>query len=116
VSADFLCQTATLPLLVNADGGPTFLEFTNHAVNFGPGQGVHVPPNLEHRFCNRSTEDVVFLVISIAIGAKVQHAGYPFLSLSRARVTGQSGVGELLKKRKGAIKVAGYWRALFEHV
>ena len=23
-----------------------------------------VPPNLEHRFCNRSTEDVVFLVIS----------------------------------------------------
>jgi hypothetical protein len=28
------------------------------------GQGVHVPPNLEHCFCNRSTVDVVILVIS----------------------------------------------------
>ena len=44
--------------------GTATLEFTSHAVNFRPGQGVHVPPNLEHRFCNRSTEDVVFLVIS----------------------------------------------------
>jgi mannose-6-phosphate isomerase-like protein (cupin superfamily) len=44
--------------------GSATLELTGHAVTFGPGQGVHVPPNLEHRFCNRSTEDVVFLVIS----------------------------------------------------
>jgi mannose-6-phosphate isomerase-like protein (cupin superfamily) len=44
--------------------GTATLEFTSHAVNFGPGQGVHMPPNLEHRLCNRSTEDVVFLVIS----------------------------------------------------
>jgi mannose-6-phosphate isomerase-like protein (cupin superfamily) len=44
--------------------GTATLEFTGHAVTFGPGQGVHVPPNLEHRFCNRSTEEVVVLVIS----------------------------------------------------
>src|ERR1700683_5070481 len=64
LSADFLCQTATLPFLVKGDGAPGPREFTSHAVNFGPGQGVHVPPYLEHSFCNRSTENVALLVIS----------------------------------------------------
>jgi len=44
--------------------GTATLEFTSHTVTFSAGQGAHVPPTTEHRFCNRSAEDVVFLVIS----------------------------------------------------
>ena len=44
--------------------GTATLEFTAYTVTFSAGQGVHVPPALEHRFCNRSDKDVVFLVIS----------------------------------------------------
>lgn len=44
--------------------GTATIEFQNSAVSFGPGQGVHVPPNTVHRFVNRSDADVVFLVIS----------------------------------------------------
>jgi mannose-6-phosphate isomerase-like protein (cupin superfamily) len=44
--------------------GSSTLEFRNGAVTFGVGEGVDVPPNIEHRLSNRSAEDVVFLVIS----------------------------------------------------
>jgi mannose-6-phosphate isomerase-like protein (cupin superfamily) len=44
--------------------GTATLEFTSHTVTFSAGQGAHVPPTTEHRFCNRSAEDVVLLVIS----------------------------------------------------
>jgi mannose-6-phosphate isomerase-like protein (cupin superfamily) len=44
--------------------GEATLEFKNHSVTFGAGQGVHVEPGLEHRFVNHSPNDVVFLVIS----------------------------------------------------
>jgi mannose-6-phosphate isomerase-like protein (cupin superfamily) len=44
--------------------GAATLEFERHSVTFEAGQGVHVPPGVEHRFANRSSGDVVFLVIS----------------------------------------------------
>jgi mannose-6-phosphate isomerase-like protein (cupin superfamily) len=44
--------------------GTATLEFEGAPVTFGPGQGVHVPPNTEHRFANKSDVDVVFLVVS----------------------------------------------------
>lgn len=44
--------------------GTATLEFDGESVAFGAGQGVHVPPGVEHRFANRSDEAVVFLVIS----------------------------------------------------
>jgi mannose-6-phosphate isomerase-like protein (cupin superfamily) len=40
------------------------MEFETESVTFGPGQGMHVPPNTVHRFVNRSEEEVVFLVVS----------------------------------------------------
>jgi mannose-6-phosphate isomerase-like protein (cupin superfamily) len=39
-------------------------EFNHQSVSFGAGQGVHVPPEVPHRFTNTSLEEVVFLVIS----------------------------------------------------
>jgi len=44
--------------------GVATMEFDDDAVTFGPGQGLHVPPDTPHRFVNRSDADVVFLVIS----------------------------------------------------
>ena len=44
--------------------GTATLEFETGPVSFGVGQGVHVPPGRPHRFCNLSSDDVVFLVIS----------------------------------------------------
>lgn len=44
--------------------GVATLELAGTTVTFGPGQGVHVPPNTVHRFANHSDVDVVFLVVS----------------------------------------------------
>lgn len=44
--------------------GVATLEFSGQSVTFAAGHGVHVPPGVEHRFVNASTQDVVFLVIS----------------------------------------------------
>jgi mannose-6-phosphate isomerase-like protein (cupin superfamily) len=44
--------------------GAATLEFSEKSVTFSAGQGVHVPPGIEHRFSNASSEEVVFLVIS----------------------------------------------------
>jgi mannose-6-phosphate isomerase-like protein (cupin superfamily) len=44
--------------------GTATLEFDSETVSFGAGQGVHVAPGTVHRLCNRSTTEVVFLVIS----------------------------------------------------
>ena len=44
--------------------GTASLEFNDQVVNFGKGQGVHVPAQTAHRFANNGNEDVVFLVIS----------------------------------------------------
>jgi mannose-6-phosphate isomerase-like protein (cupin superfamily) len=44
--------------------GRATLEFDERKVNFGPGQGVHVPPEVAHRFVNASNDEVRFLVIS----------------------------------------------------
>jgi mannose-6-phosphate isomerase-like protein (cupin superfamily) len=44
--------------------GEATLEFNGRSVTFGPGQGVHVPPDTHHRFANYSARDVVFLVVS----------------------------------------------------
>lgn len=44
--------------------GMATLHFDDRAVRFGAGQGVHVPPAVEHRFANDGDEEVVFLVIS----------------------------------------------------
>ena len=44
--------------------GKATLEFDGRKVNFGAGQGVHVPPGVAHRFVNASSEAVRFLVIS----------------------------------------------------
>lgn len=44
--------------------GMATMEFAHGAVTFGPGQGLHVAPGTQHRFVNRSDDDVVFLVVS----------------------------------------------------
>lgn len=44
--------------------GTATLEFEDGKVEFGPNQGLHVPPNTRHRFVNESDDEVVFLVIS----------------------------------------------------
>ena len=44
--------------------GTATLEFDSGTVTFRAGQGVHVEPGVAHRFANRSSADVVFLVIS----------------------------------------------------
>ena len=44
--------------------GTATMEFGDGRVTFGPNQGLHVPPNVPHRFANHTDEDVVFLVIS----------------------------------------------------
>lgn len=44
--------------------GQACIEFDTDRVTLNPGQGVHVPPGTNHRFVNRSSKDVVFLVIS----------------------------------------------------
>lgn len=44
--------------------GVARLEFDGTSVRFSAGQGVHVPPGVEHRFANDSADEVVFLVIS----------------------------------------------------
>lgn len=44
--------------------GEATLEFDDHAVSFGAGEGVEVPPGVRHRFVNHGVVDVVFLVIS----------------------------------------------------
>ncbi|MGV3519257.1 cupin domain-containing protein [Luteitalea sp.] len=44
--------------------GRARLEFDGHALEFGPGQGVHVPPGVPHRLANAGDADVRFLVIS----------------------------------------------------
>lgn len=44
--------------------GKATLEFSEKSVTFSAGQGVHVPPGIEHRFTNASSEEVIFLVIS----------------------------------------------------
>jgi len=40
------------------------LEFDGSSVTFGPGEGVHVAPGVNHRFANKGSEPVEFLVIS----------------------------------------------------
>ncbi|MBA4264114.1 MAG: cupin domain-containing protein [Comamonadaceae bacterium] len=44
--------------------GTATIELGDRAVTLGPNQGFHVPPNSPHRFVNRSSADVMFLVIS----------------------------------------------------
>lgn len=44
--------------------GEATLEIEGRHLVFGAGEGVHVPPGLRHRFSNRSTADVDFLVVS----------------------------------------------------
>lgn len=44
--------------------GRARLEFDDHAVELGSGQGVQVPPGVPHRFANPGDADVRFLVIS----------------------------------------------------
>lgn len=44
--------------------GEAVIEYGETSVAFSAGQGVHVPPEVEHRFVNASSEEVVFLVIS----------------------------------------------------
>ncbi|MBO9664057.1 cupin domain-containing protein [Dokdonella sp.] len=44
--------------------GIATLEFADGEVTFGPRQGVHVEPGVVHRFWNKGTTDVEFLVIS----------------------------------------------------
>jgi mannose-6-phosphate isomerase-like protein (cupin superfamily) len=44
--------------------GTATLEFEGQSVTFTAGQGVHVPPGVEHRFANTTNDDVVFLVVS----------------------------------------------------
>lgn len=44
--------------------GRARLEFDDSDVEFGPGQGVHVPAGSAHRFVNAGDEAVEFLVIS----------------------------------------------------
>jgi mannose-6-phosphate isomerase-like protein (cupin superfamily) len=44
--------------------GEATMEVDGKSVTFGPGQGIHVPPGVRHRFANNSHDDVVFLVIS----------------------------------------------------
>jgi mannose-6-phosphate isomerase-like protein (cupin superfamily) len=44
--------------------GSATLEFNDRSIAFGPGQGVHVPPGVAHRFANASAQEVVFLVVS----------------------------------------------------
>lgn len=44
--------------------GRALLEFSDHVVSFGAGEGVHVPPGVPHRFANVGSETVEFLVVS----------------------------------------------------
>jgi mannose-6-phosphate isomerase-like protein (cupin superfamily) len=44
--------------------GQATLEFGGRTVVFSAGQGMHVPPGVEHRFCNNSPSPVRFLVLS----------------------------------------------------
>lgn len=44
--------------------GSATIEFDDHNQTFGPGQGIHIPPNVPHRFVNRGSDNVIFLVIS----------------------------------------------------
>ena len=44
--------------------GTATMEFQDRNVVFGPGQGLHVAPNVVHRLVNGSDIDLVFLVIS----------------------------------------------------
>lgn len=44
--------------------GHASLEFDDDTVIFGPGEGVHVPPGVSHRFANMGSDVVEFLVIS----------------------------------------------------
>jgi mannose-6-phosphate isomerase-like protein (cupin superfamily) len=44
--------------------GQASLEFDDGTVSFGPGEGVHVPSGVRHRFANGGSEAVEFLVIS----------------------------------------------------
>lgn len=44
--------------------GTATIEFADTSVTFGAQQGVHVPAGEAHRFVNRGTEPVEFLVIS----------------------------------------------------
>lgn len=44
--------------------GQATIEFDGQSVSLGAGQGVHVPPQVVHRFVNASVREVVFLVIS----------------------------------------------------
>ncbi len=44
--------------------GQATLEFSDRAIVFSSGQGVHVAPGVQHRFRNNSASPVRFLVIS----------------------------------------------------
>lgn len=44
--------------------GVASLEFESHTCEVRAGQGVHVASGVAHRFANRTTEGVSFLVIS----------------------------------------------------
>jgi len=44
--------------------GEATLELDGRCLVFGAGEGVHVPPGVRHRFANRSSADVEFLVVS----------------------------------------------------
>jgi mannose-6-phosphate isomerase-like protein (cupin superfamily) len=44
--------------------GRATLELAGEAVTFGPGQGMHIPPGVAHRFVNTGSEAVEFLVVS----------------------------------------------------
>ena len=44
--------------------GVAALEFPHATLQFGPGQGVHVPAGIVHRLFNPTQDEVEFLVIS----------------------------------------------------
>lgn len=44
--------------------GEATLEISGRSFSFSTGQGMHVPPGVEHRFRNQSTGPVRFLVMS----------------------------------------------------
>ena len=44
--------------------GRAVMEFDDHSVEFGAGEGVHVPPGVNHKFSNPFQQEVVFLVVS----------------------------------------------------
>lgn len=45
--------------------GEGCMAFEDHVVTLNKGDGIEIPPLINHRFENKSSEDVLFLVISV---------------------------------------------------